>query len=699
MVHRRHARAPLAVLAALACGCAGAAAAGTKRFELADLAKIVRVSDPQISPDGRSIALVLARPDYDEDLYQRELVLVDVASGARRVLSRDRKGVSYPRWSPSGDRIAFLARVALPAPKGAQAIQAVRADRSGREELSQVFVLAMNGGDAQRITSAPNGVAQFAWGPDGRQIAFVTPDDPENKESILRHDDAFEVGDNDYLAESAPTPMHVWLAPADGGEARRLTSGTWSLPRSEPPGPPSSPLSWSPDGRSIAFVRQALPHFGDGDQTMVMVLDVATGAARQLTSRKTLEGFPSFSPDGARIAFWYPREGDPNNVNEVHVAPAEGGRDSVVTRAIDRNLARSIWMPDGKSLLVGGNDGTRVALWLQPLEGAPKKLDLGRAVPSNPFWVDTSLGPGGSIAFAGSVSNHPGELYFMESPESRPRALTDLNGETAALDLGQVQTIEWDTADGFHADGVLTLPPGFDPKSRYPVVVYIHGGPQSASSESFNTLAQLLTARGYVVFQPNYRGSDNLGNAFQHAIFNDAGDGPGKDVMAGIAALKKRGFVDAGRLAVCGWSYGGYMTVWLIGHYPEFKAAVAGAPVTDKIDGYDLADFNVLERYSFGGSPWVGRFGEAYRAQSPMTYAPGIKTPTLILADTRDARVPTVQSYKLFHALRDNGVVTKFFAYPVAGHFPDDPVRMRDVYRRWIDWIDQYLGAPSESSR
>jgi len=201
------------------------------------------------------------------------------------------------------------------------------------------------------------------------------------------------------------------------------------------------------------------------------------------------------------------------------------------------------------------------------------------------------------------------------------------------------------------------------------------------------------------VFQPNYRGSDNLGNAFQHAIFNDAGDGPGKDVVAGIAALKKRGFVDARRLAVCGWSYGGYMTVWLIGHYPDFKAAVAGAPVTDKVDGYDLADFNVLERYSFGGSPWVGRYGEAYRAQSPITCAAGIKTPTLILADTRDARVPTVQAYKLFHALRDNGVVTKFFAYPVAGHFPDDPVRMRDVYRRWIDWIDQYLGAPSESSR
>jgi len=698
-MRHRPGRAASLIVAGIALGGAGGAAADAKRFELADLARIVRVSDPQISPDGRSIALVVSRPDYDEDLFQRELILVDVASGAQRVLTRDRKGVSYPRWSPSGDRLAFLARVALPPPNGSQGVQPVRADRTGREDLSQVFVLPMNGGDAQRVTRAPNGVAQFSWSPDGKQIAYVTPDDPENRESILRHDDAFEVGDNDYLAESAPTRLHVWLTPADGGEPRRLTSGTWSLPRSEPPGPPSSPLSWSPDGRSIAFVRQALPHFGDGDRTVVMIADIASGATRQLTTRTMLEGFPAFSPDGSKIAFWYPREGDPNNVNEVHVAPVEGGRDTVPTRSIDRNLARTLWTSDGKSLLVGGNDGTRVSLWLQPLDGAPRRLDLGRAVPANPFWVDVSLGRDGAIAFAGSVPNHPGELYYTESPASRPRALTDFNGQVAALALGEVQRIEWDTADGYHADGVVTLPPGFDPKTRYPAVVYIHGGPQSASSESFNTLAQLMAARGYVVFQPNYRGSDNLGNAFQHAIYNDAGEGPGKDVMAGVAALKKRGYIDPKRLAVCGWSYGGYMTVWLIGHYADFKVAVAGAAVTDKIDAYDLADFNVLERYSFGGSPWVGSYAEAYRAQSPISAASKIRTPTLILADTRDARVPTVQSYKLFHALRDNGVETKFFAYPVAGHFPDDPVRSRDVYRRWIDWIDRHLGAPGEPTR
>ena len=200
-----------------------------------------------------------------------------------------------------------------------------------------------------------------------------------------------------------------------------------------------------------------------------------------------------------------------------------------------------------------------------------------------------------------------------------------------------------------------------------------------------------MAARGWVVFEPNYRGSDNLGNAYQAAIHNDAGDGPGRDVMAGLAALKSRGFVDDKRIAVSGWSYGGYMTTWLIGHFDGWKAAVAGAPVTDWVDQYNLADGNVQVRYIFGGSPWTGDYMKAYVAQSPITYAGRIKTPTLILSNTGDFRVIPTQAYKLFHALKDNGVVTRFFAYPIPGHNAADPVRARDTWRRWLEWLDGYL--------
>jgi dipeptidyl aminopeptidase/acylaminoacyl peptidase len=243
-------------------------------------------------------------------------------------------------------------------------------------------------------------------------------------------------------------------------------------------------------------------------------------------------------------------------------------------------------------------------------------------------------------------------------------------------------------------DGVVTYPPGFDRQKKYPLVLYIHGGPRSASKDAFSSKPQLFAAQGWVVFEPNYRGSDNLGNAFQSAIWNDAGAGPGRDVMAGLAVLEKRGFTDRARTAVCGWSYGGYMTTWLLGNYPDrWKVAVAGAAVTDWLDQYDYGDANVRRGAGFGGSPYTDeKRMQAFREQSPMNYASKIKAPTLILSDTGDWRVPITQSFQLYHALSDNGVTTQFIAYPVAGHSPGDPVHARDVDRRWIAWLTKYLG-------
>jgi len=645
-----------------------------RKIDFDDLDKLIGVSDPQIAPDGKSIVIVVSRANVDKDRFDHELVLVDVDGGKQRVLTYDRPSVGNPHWSPAGDRLAFIAD-AGPA----------------KEDKAQVFVMPMNGGDARRVTHAPEGVQQFAWSPDGKQIAFATEDEHENKKAREKHDDAFEVGDNDYLATDAPKPTHIWLVAAEGGEARRLTSGTWSLPTVPPPGSPASPIAWSPDGKSIAFVRQAKPHFGDSDQTVVQFVNVADGAIRSLTQRTGLESYPSFSPDGTQVLYWYPREGDPNNVNEIFVAPTAGGDGKSVTRKLDRNVQRSLWMPNSKSVLVGGHDATRVALWLQPLDGPAKRLELGKVSPSWLYWVDAHVGKDGAIAFTGSEPRRPTELYYLASSTATPKRLTDFNTKTAGLDLGNVEAITWKGPDDFPEDGILTYPPDFSAEKKYPLVLLIHGGPTSASAETFSVLSQLIASHGYIVFSPNYRGSDNLGNAYQRAIYNDAGAGPGRDVMAGLEAVKKRGFVDVDRIAVTGWSYGGYMTTWLIGNYHVWKTAIAGAAVTDKIDQYNLADFNVTERYTVGGSPWVGSYEKAYREQSPITYAAKIKTPTLIMATTGDARVPITQSYRLYHALKDNGVTTKFIAYPVSGHFPGDPVRSKDLYKRWLAWLDQYL--------
>jgi dipeptidyl aminopeptidase/acylaminoacyl peptidase len=677
----------LGILVALfALAIASRAKAQARKIELGDFRKIVNVSNPVLSPDGKSIVIVVSRVNWEEDRYDSQLVLVDIATGAQRPLTNIRKALDLPQWSPSGDRLAFVAEAG-----------------EGKKAAAQIFVLPMNGGEAQQITTAPLGVEQFAWRPDGAFIAFASPDEPPNKAEIEKHHDLFEVGDNDFLATSAPTPSHIWLVSASGGTVKRLTSGARSVAKTEGFAPPS-PLSWSPDGTHICFTRQADPHSGDADQTLVEILDVDSGQIRQLTKRSSFESFGLFSPDGSKIAYLFPRDGDfSNSENEILVTSSSGGDGTDLTRALDRNVQLAIWMPDGNSLLVSGTDGTRTVIWIQPLDGAARRLDLGDANPSldlgdaNPSWLnwlvpDGAVGKDGSIAFTGITPTQPTELYYLASLDAKPKRLTDFNHEIAALDLGRTDGFEWKGPDGFAEDGVVVYPPNFSRDKKYPLVLYIHGGPQEASTTSFDFFPQLLASHGYLVFEPNYRGSDNLGNKYTRAVMNDAADGPGRDIMAGIAALEKQGFIDESRIGVSGWSYGGFMTSWLIGHYHIWKAAVSGAAPNSRASEYNLADYNIIEGFQFGGSPWKKEYAKAYEEQSPITYAGTITTPTLILHDTGDPTVPIINSYEMYHALKDNGVTVRFIALPIHGHWPDDyPVHESDILRVWLEWLDQYL--------
>jgi dipeptidyl aminopeptidase/acylaminoacyl peptidase len=661
----------IAAAAAVGLGLGASAAPAAQTPTVRDVARQVRLSNPQLSPDGKTVAVVEARADLESDEFRSEIMLVDVAGTHLHPLTRERHHASSPRWSPSGDRIAFIA------PDG---------DKKG-----QVFVLPMSGGDALQLTKGKDGVSQFAWSPDGESIVYAIEDPKPDLKGEEKFRTAFRVGNDDFTISEAVRPTHLWLIPAQGGEPRRLTSGTWSLPSSLPPGPPASPIAWSKDGKSLVIVRQETPSTGDQLRARVQVLDVASGAVRSLTGATRLEGYPKVSPDGASVAYWRNRDGNAWELQDVWLAPFAGGAGRDLSAHLEVNVYGTWWARDGRSLIVGGNTGTTVGLWRLRLDGSSQRIALGEVMPTNGYWLDADVGAKGEIVFVGQTKTDPYELYLIAPGGRTAQALTRENAALADLALARTESVTWKGPDSRTLDGVLTYPANYQQGSRYPLVLLVHGGPNSASRERFSLLPQVMAAHGWLVFEPNYRGSDNSGNAFFAAIYKDAGQGPGEDVMSGVEYLQSRGLIDPSRMAVSGWSYGGFMTTWLAGHYPVWKAAVAGAAVTDWVEMYDLSDGNVTQTEATGASPYVGDGMTINRRQSPASSMTSIKAPTLILCNTGDFRVPITQSFGLYRALQDNHVTTEFYAIPTDGHFPGDPVRQMDVYQRWVDWLQRFL--------
>lgn len=634
-------------------------------FDFSDARRIVTISEEQISPAGSRVVFVRGRTDFAQDKTDRQLVLVDVKTRRLRQLTYGRKGVTSPLWSPDGSSIAFVAL-----------------DDDEKNPQSQIFVMPMDGGDAREVTHAPNGVDNYAWSPDGSKFAYATQDDDPNKMAVDDHRDAFEVHDNDYLHRSSTPPEHAWWISANGGPAHRLTSGAWSIGNVNPDG--GSDLSWSADGRSLAIEHFPTPFVGDSLGVQIDVVDVATGKRRAVDGKKTADT-PAFAPHGDRLAYIRNTGGDYTQGRDLYVTDGEGKLVADLRSDLDRNVESYSWNATGDGLYVVTPDKTDSALWYRPLKGGIHRVALGEL-------QIASLGnvaKNGTVVFAAATSTHPGELYAYDG--SHAVALTGENGFVSHAGIAKTVAVDWAATKGnFPEDGALTYPLGYR-GGKAPLVLLIHGGPQSSSGTAWSTQRQVFASHGYFVFSPNYRGSTNLGDAYQHAITNDAGDGPGKDVMAGVARVERMGVVDTSRIGVSGWSYGGYMTSWLIGHYHIWKGAVSGASLDDWFDDFNLAFYVYTDVPFFRGVPADPRYTQEWRDQSPITYAHLITTPTLIMGDIGDNNVVITNSFKFYHAIKDNGTTAQFVAYPVSGHFPSDPVRSEDVDRRWLAWLDRYL--------
>ncbi len=442
-----------------------------RTIDLSDLAHEVRLSDLQMSPEWTESVLVIAsRPDYDENRFGKDLVLIDVESGRKRTLNLGLRAVSHPRWSPNGRLLALLA--------------------NDDSEHAQVFVTSSAGDAPRRITDAPRGVKTFAWRPDVEAVAFVATDPPPERSEEERHNRSFEVGDHSYLAESRAMPSHIWIAPLDGGSARKVTSGQEGFCTF------LGILSWSPDGRSIAFTSQPRPDSGALTETSIRILDVESGQIRDFGPPGSVAA--AFAPVGDYIAVCRPRTELGFSPAGISVGSLSGGSLREVTADLDRDFlafgqgrAGMMWTLGEQTLLLSAFDGTHRALWLTPLDATPRRLDL-----KDVQATEIAAGGSGQIVLIGSTNDRPGEVYCLDSLNGRLRRLTEFNDHLADLELGKRTSFSWDGPDGFAGTGILTYPVHFDKTKRYPLVLDIHGGPMSASTEGFNLLHHLLANQG-----------------------------------------------------------------------------------------------------------------------------------------------------------------------------------------------------------
>lgn len=636
-------------------------------LKLSDLRKTVNLASPTITPDGKSVAIIVRRNDYDKDRTKADLVLVNARSRAARTLLHDVTGLGQIAWSPDGSQLAYIAQ------------GVVDPDDPASEKSSQIFILPMNGGEPFQVTHEKTGVDAFDWRPDGRAFAYSAHIEAPNAKAIKAHDDAFYVTDEAWTDQAAPTPQYLYQILSSGGKPQRIGTGSWRV---------GGGFTYARDGRSVFVTRIA----GDRHPNRylsrrIVRVNVADGKIIALPQLSATQSDPLRATAG-QIAFSF---ANPKGTmqSEMALADANGMHPHSVTARLDRNIAGASFLPDG-SLLLTANDATQRRFFRVSPGGAVARLPLGDISAGG-----STVSKNGTIAFTGTTPGHPGELYLL-SPNARAAVrLTNYNGWIARYQLGVTRPVTWRTFDGLTADGVLTSPPASAQGSgRAPLVLYIHGGPTAASTTAYSGFVQVMAAHGWYVFQPNYRGSDNLGLRYARTTVPHITSVPGRDIEAGLAKVLASAPIDPNRIGVSGWSEGGLMTSWLIGTDRRWRAAVSGAAVNDWVQYDAMSDAKDFAPQFIGPSPWSSPSEyKLYEAESPLSYASNVRTPTLILSDAGDFRVPTPLAYEFYHDVRATGTPVQFVVYPVVGHFPRDPVRIEDIYRRWEAWFVKYLGS------
>jgi dipeptidyl aminopeptidase/acylaminoacyl peptidase/ectoine hydroxylase-related dioxygenase (phytanoyl-CoA dioxygenase family) len=623
------------------------------------------VPQVRVSPDGSRAAYVtreaVMAPEKSEYITQLRLVNADGTGDAP--LTYGEKSSHNPQWSPDGSAIAFI---------------------SNRKEKANLYLLPVGGGEAEPLTDQKADVAHFAWSPDGSRIAFLMPDpltEAEEKDNKGRADFRW--------AEENPKlnrlyMIHLQKDLAGNRDVHRLTAADVHI----------GSFDWSPDGSRIVFTHQPTPIADDWPKSAVSVVDVATGEVTELIPAGLAPSQPLFSPDGRWIALTLSDEDPPHWAfsNVIHLAPSGGGTPQMLKPTPDGSPQLVGWSADSKRLYYSEPRGTSARLSTIDIEtGEMQDIspDGGLAMEFNLNFTRSHVG------FSFQTADLPVEAHVAALADYTPRRVSAINEGLPRLPLGKTEIIRWRSADGLEVEGLLTYPVGYEPGRRVPLLLVIHGGPAGVYLQNFLATPSIyplavFAARGYAILRCNPRGSSGYGKQFRFANRSDWGGGDYQDLMAGVDHVIDMGVADAERLGVMGWSYGGFMTSWVITHTRRFKAASVGAAVTNLISFTGTADIPGFIPDYFEGEFWD--VPEKHAAHSPMFHVKGVTTPALIQHGEADIRVPVSQGYELYNALKRQGVPTRMLVLPRQPHAPSEPKMMLKCLQTNLEWFEKYLG-------
>ena len=626
-----------------------------------DTLRVNQVGGPKLSPDGEWVVYTVRSRDMDDpDLEALTHVWrVRVDGTGNRQLTRGPKSANAPAWSPDGAIVAFLA-----------------ARDEEADAKTQVHFLHADGGEAWQVTEHDESVGSFSFAPDGSALLFTARDPlPEEEEKRRKEEGDAEVVDESFRM------THLWLHDLETSETRRLTEGDFTVRNPD----------WSPDSRQVAFETRPNPTANDTWQSDVWVVDAASGERRLLHENGGSDTSPRWSPDGGTIAFASNATASSNTQHDkLYLADMDGGPTRVLLEDVDRQFTAPIWSANGRTVFWPTGEGTSTGLFRVSVEsgavitasapggrnGAWSLSDDGTR------WVWVHTGPG-----------RPGEIYTTTT-DGEPVRLTDANAwlREEGVQLGAVETVRWTNSGGETIEGVLTKPVGYEEGRAYPFIVNPHGGPTGASLEAFNAAAQFFAGNGYVVLQPNFRGSTNYGQAFVNANIDNWGITDYDDVMTGVDHAIARGWADPDRLICYGWSYGGYLSAWIVTRTDRFRAVSPGAGLTNLYSMYSTNDIQDYLASFFGGTPWTAT--DNYREHSPITYAADVTSPVLLMHGGSDTRVPPEQSVEFYRALKDLGKDVTFVRFPREGHGIAEPLHQVDRLRRYAAFFGAHVDNP-----